>query len=219
VDLLKGHHLLEEAQALLVKVERPQPGAGEGKLKVHSREPAWLSRGWPGLHETRYLWPLGEEEQKSLSGSWLAGRLARGSALPADGTATPGEALLAWFLPQPARAAWWEGQEPALDWGHPRPFPPAGYFQTDLAGRFRPEITFSRATQGYQALRIDAAPQELTPFHQDRQGLSRFKGGQPDAAQAAFHGLAQHSDPFWQRLGQVRLADLELFRLQAEPSP
>ncbi len=59
----------------------------------------------------------------------------------------------------------------------------------------------------------------MGPFYQDRLGLSHLNDGQPDAAQATFQELAQHHDPFWQRLAQIRLADLELSRLQAEPSP
>jgi hypothetical protein len=58
-----------------------------------------------------------------------------------------------------------------------------------------------------------------TPFQKDRLGLSHLQEGQPEAAQAAFQELAQYHDPFWQRLAQVRLADMELSRLQTEPAP
>jgi len=49
--------------------------------------------------------------------------------------------------------------------------------------------------------------------------LSHLKSGKTDAAQKTFQELAQHNDLFWRRLAQVRLTDLELSRLQAEPSP
>jgi hypothetical protein len=216
-DLLKAHHLLEEAQALLAKTAPPQTGPRAGKLNLNCREMFWPAPDWPERNHEPYLCPLGEEEQKSLLGSWLVGRLARGPAPLAVGAPKPGEAWLAWFLPQPAQAAWLEGRLPAL--APPWSCSPADHWQTDWAGGYLDAGDFSRAAQAYPLLTNDTASQAQTPFSQDRQGLSRFKGGQPDAAQAAFHGLTQHSDPFWQRLGQVRLADLELSRLQAEPSP
>ncbi len=62
-------------------------------------------------------------------------------------------------------------------------------------------------------------PRNPGPFYQDRLGLSHVKQGQMDEAQATFKELAQNNDPFWQRLAQVRLTDLEMSRLQAEPAP
>jgi hypothetical protein len=57
------------------------------------------------------------------------------------------------------------------------------------------------------------------PFSQYCLGVNRLQDGHPEEAQATFQELAQNHDPFWQSLARVRLADLELSRLQAEPAP
>jgi len=57
------------------------------------------------------------------------------------------------------------------------------------------------------------------PFDQDRLGVRHLRDGHSDSAQATFQELSQQKDPFWRRLAQVRLADLELSRLQAESFP
>jgi hypothetical protein len=88
-----------------------------------------------------------------------------------------------------------------------------------LAQRYWVESQLSQAAQMHQLMANKPLGQNLSPFYQDRLGLSRLKEGQPDAAQATFQQLAQHNDSFWRRLAQVRLADLELSRVQAEPSP
>ncbi|MFZ2088313.1 MAG: hypothetical protein WAU47_07035, partial [Desulfobaccales bacterium] len=113
-----------------------------------------------------------------------------------------GEALLNWFFPPRAHADWFADPAPGMDqallYSSPSSPPPAGLDQTTTA---------------------TAIDKDSSPFIQDRLGLSHLQEGQPEAAQATFQDLARHHDPFWQRLAQVRLADLELARLKTEPAP
>uniref|UniRef100_A0A7C5ELF1 Tetratricopeptide repeat protein n=1 Tax=Desulfobacca acetoxidans TaxID=60893 RepID=A0A7C5ELF1_9BACT len=220
-DILKEHQLLEAARAILSKVEQTSPQVQESRLRVYSLELAWLSRGWVGLADTLRFGVKGDEDRKALVASWLASRLHQSQASAGAESASPGEALLAWFLPQPARAAWLAGQSSALTLAlqHPWPFPVTGPFYAELARRFWAEGDFPGAAKVYQTLAKEAASEELALFYQDRLGLSQWKGGQPEAAHTTFSGLAQQNDPFWQCLGQVRLADLELARWQSEVSP
>jgi len=220
-DLLKEHGLLEEAQALLTRMGKRNNPLWQSKLKSHSLELAWLSRGWEGLTDTLQQASPGKEEQKFLLRSWLSRREADGPPPPADWATTTCETLLPWFLPQTANAAGLEIQEPALQqaFQHSWPAPVTGRLQAELARRYWSQGDFSRAAQLYQMMAENSVSENLTPFYQDRLGLSRLKEGQWDAAQAVFHGLVQHGDPFWQRLARVRLGDLELARLRQKPSP
>ncbi len=60
---------------------------------------------------------------------------------------------------------------------------------------------------------------ELIPFLRDLEAVGQVRDGRMEAAQATFQELSQNRDPFWQRLARVRLADLELSRLQEKSSP
>jgi hypothetical protein len=215
-NLLKENGLLEEAQALLAKAGHKSQGNRQGMLKGSCLELAWLSRGWPRIADTLKQVSGGEEEQKFLLHAWLA-RLQAG----VDSSTTPGKDLLAWFLPQKANAARLDLPVTALEQALQHPWSALGAdrLQAELAQRYWAESQFSQAAQMHQLMANKPLGQNLSPFYQDRLGLSRLKEGQPDAAQATFQQLAQHNDSFWQRLAQVRLADLELSRLQAEPSP
>ncbi len=215
-NLLKENGLLEEAQALLVKAGHKSKGNGQSMLKGSCLDLAWWSRGWLHIADTLKQVSGEEKEQKFLLHAWL-GRQQSGI----DSSATPGKDLLAWFLPQKANAAWLDLPVTPLEQALQHPWPALGAdrFQTKLAQRYWAESQFSQAAQRHQLLVNKPLGQNLSPFYQDRLGLSRLQEGQPDAAQATFQQLAQHNDSFWQRLAQVRLADLELFRLQAEPSP
>jgi hypothetical protein len=175
----------------------------------------WLSGKWPGLKHILAQVDPGEEVRQSLLGPWLTGfRAGAASDL------APGGGLESWFTPGGALAAGLAGPPPARGpiLLHLRPTPLLAGLRADLARSSlsaRPFFITSRLGHS------PAAPltEDLGPFHQDRLGLSHLNDGQPEAAQATFQELSRHHDPFWQRLARVRLADLELSRLQAKPSP
>lgn len=218
-DLLKEHHLLEEARAVLAKMEKQQPRAQESRLRLYSLELAWLSQGWPGLVDTLHSGVKGDEERKALVALWLTSRLQQPQASPEKDISSTGEALWAWFLPQPARAAWLAGQTSALALKHPWPFPLSGPTSGEVAKRFWTDDEAATVAKVYKTLAKETGSEDLVLFYRERLGLSHFQGGQPDAAQVIFAELAQQPDPFWQCLGQVRLADMELARWQTEVSP
>lgn len=220
-DILRDHGLLEEAQALLTRWGKHHTFQWQRRPKSNSLELAWLSRGWQGLTDTWHQEPSGKEEKKSLLHSWLARREAGGLFFSVGRATTAGETLLPWLLPQAANAAERKIQTPALAkaWQNSWPAPLDRCLQAALARRYLTQGEFSREAQVYQMMAEKSAGGNLTPFYQDRLGLSRLREGQLDAAQTVFHVLAQHGDLFWQRLARVRMGDLELARLQKEPSP
>jgi hypothetical protein len=146
--------------------------------------------------------------------------LARWQAGVDSSTSTVGD-FLAWFLPKKANAAWRDLQIKTLKQTrqHPGAAPFVDRLQAELARRYWAESHFLRTAQINQLMAAKPCGRDLSPFHQDRLGLSHLKEGQPDAAQTTFQQLAQQNDPFWRRLARVRLADLELSRFQSEPSP
>jgi tetratricopeptide (TPR) repeat protein len=215
-DLLKKNGLVEEAQALLARAPDNFKGNRPKMLKTYGAEQPGLSTNSPGFTGTSSLGPDVAEEDKFLRPSWLP-RCQAG----VEPSANPSEALMAWFLPRKANAAWMEGQVPGLGpsllYSRPASFPDRP--RTDLGRCASPEAGFSRSTPPGRTVPDLPRPGDLGPFYQDRLGLNHLIEGQPDAAQATFQELAQHHDPFWQCLARVRLADLELSRLQAEPAP
>jgi hypothetical protein len=128
---------------------------------------------------------------------------------------------LAWFLPQQAHAGASGKQVPALEQAlrHSWPAPLAERLQGELAQHYWSRGDFPQAARVYQVMVEKSAIPGITPFYRDRLGLSRWREGQTDAAQAAFQVLEQEGDPFWQHLARVRLADLEVARLQTASSP
>jgi hypothetical protein len=209
-DLLLEFGLQEEAQTLLAQEDKKIEGDRRSKLQVHSLELAWLSWGWPGIADFLKQVPEGEERQKILLRSWLARWQAGGesSVLPVEGLPT-------WFRPRNFDA-WQQVRLPALEQEWAAPW--VERLQAGLALTFWAEAQFSPAAQMYQPLADQSRRAASSPFYQDRLGLSHLKSGESDAAQKTFQELAQHDDPFWRRLAQIRLTDLELSRLQAEPS-
>lgn len=214
-DLLKEYGLLEEARTLLTQEGKKIREDRRSKLQEQSQELSWLSQSWPGIATFLEQVTQGDEQQKFLLRSWLA-RWQAGI----KSSAGLDEALLAWFMPQKANV-WGEGQLPALEQSLTYPMAPplANRFQAELAQRYWAQSHFSPTAKIHQLMANNSLRADLSPFYQDRLGLSHLKGGETDAAQKTFQDLAQHNDPFWRRLAQVRLADLELSRLQAEPSP
>jgi len=213
-DLLKEYGLLEEAQTLLTQEGKKIREDRRSKLQKQGLEVSWLSQSWPGIAPFLQQVTQGDEQQKFLLRSWLA-RWQAGI----KSSAMLDEIRLAWFLPQKAKV-WWEGQLPALEHSLNNPVTPlADRFQAELAQRYWAQSHFSSTAQMHQLMANNSLRADLSPFYRDRLGLSHLESGETDAAQKTFQDLAQHNDPFWQRLGQVRLADLELSRLQAEPSP
>lgn len=214
-DLLREHGLLEEAQTLLGQQIKTNEADRRSRLQVPALELACLSQGWPKIAKIVHQLTPEKEQQKFLLRSWLARwRAGVGSA------AFPFEALPAWFIPFKSIACW-EKQLPAPEAGfiQEAAAPWAERLQTGLALTFWAEARFSLATQLYQSLADHSLQAASTPFYQDRLGLRHLQHGETDAAQQTFQDLAQHNDPFWRRLARVRLTDLELSRLQAEPSP
>jgi tetratricopeptide (TPR) repeat protein len=217
-DLLREYGLLEEARTILTQRDRKSRAERGSKLQAQGLELAWLSKDWPGIAACLEQVPEGEENQKLLLRSWLT----RWQAGVVESSAIVDEALLSWFMP-PKAYVWWEGQLPTLEQGlkylAAPPFPSFAKFQAGLAQRYWAQSHFSPTAQMHQLPANKPLRVGLTPFYQDRLGLDHLKSGETDAAQKTYQELAQHNDPFWRRLAQVRLADLELFRLQTEPSP
>jgi tetratricopeptide (TPR) repeat protein len=215
-DLLQKNGLLEEAQALLARAADKNRSNQQDMLNSYSFQRSWLPGCGAGVAHVLNLIPPREEEQKFLSPAWQP-RWQAG----VEPAATPGEALLTWFLPRPANAAWLEGQTPILgknllhSWSPVLPNQPPA----ELGRCFLPEGPFSRALQSPHPLAGQSLGEDQGPFTQYCLGVNRLQEGHPDEAQTTFQELAQNHDPFWQNLAQVRLADLELSRLQAEPAP
>jgi hypothetical protein len=214
-DLLKEYGLFEEAQTLLTqKIKKTESDRHSG-LQVPGLELAYLSRGWPGLADFSNLLPAGEEQQKILLRSWLT-RWRAG----VKSSALPFEALPTWLTPPLSTACW---EQPLQTLEHslaPEGDTPwARRLQAGLTLTFWAEAQLSPTGQLFPFLAEQSLRAASSPFYQDRLGLTHLKNGETDAAQQTFQDLAQHNDPFWQRLARVRLTDLELTRLQAEASP
>ena len=214
-DLLKEYGLLEEARTLLTLEGKKIREDRRSKLYKQSQELSWLSPSWLGIATFLEQFTQGDEQQKLLLRSWLA-RWQAGI----KSSAILDESLLAWFMPQKANV-WWEGQTPTQEHNlnYPLAPPMADRLQAGLAQRYWAQSHFCPTAQMRQLTSNKPLRGDLSPFYRDRQGLSHLKSGEIDDAQKTFQDLAQHNDPFWRRLAQVRLADLELSRLQAEPSP
>ncbi len=213
--LLREKGLCEAAQTLAAQTDQNQ---GEPRRMVDTQQPEipWLDGKWPGLAQVLAHVDPGGEVRQSLLASWLPGG---GAGVESDNNAEEG--LMAWFTPGRALAAGLAGPTPA--WGtnllHLRPNPLLERLRADLARSSLPGRPFFKTTLQLHFPADTPVTEDLGPFHQDRLGLSHLKDGQPEAAQTTFQGLSQHHDPFWRRLARIRLADLELSRLQAKPSP
>jgi len=207
-DLLQEHGLFEEAQTLLTQGIKKTEADQRSRLQVPGLEITCLSRGWSGVADFLNQFPQEEQQQKFLLSSWLA-RWRAGVA----SSALPFEAPPAWLTSPVSTAGWEELLQPgcATPW--------AERLQVGLALTFWAEAHFSPAAQVYQTAADQSLRAANNPFSQDRLGMIHLKNGETDAAQQTFQDLAQHNDPFWRRLARVRLTDLELSRLQAEPSP
>jgi tetratricopeptide (TPR) repeat protein len=215
-NLLKKNGLLEEARVLLAKAGDKNKNNQEDLLKSYSLQHSWLSGGCAGFAGILKRIPPREEEQQFLSQAWQPRWQAE-----VEPAGIPGEAFLTWFLPRPANAAWLEGQIPALEKQLLHPWPPAlpDRPQTDLARCSLPESSLPRSVQSLHPLAGQPLKGDQGPFTQYCLGVNSLQEGHSDEAQVAFQELAQNHDPFWQSLARVRLADLELSRLQAEPAP
>ena len=214
-DLLKEYGIMEEARTLLTLEGKKISEDRRSKLQKQSLELSWLPPSWPWIATFLEQITLGDEQQKSLLRAWVACWQAG-----IKSSAKLDEALVAWFMPQKAHV-WWKGRLPALEMSLNYPMAPPGAdrLQAGLAQRYWAQSHFSFRAQIHQLTANNTQSGDLSPFYQDRLGLSHLKSGETDAAQKTFQDLAQHNDPFWRRLAQVRLADLELSRVQAEPSP
>jgi tetratricopeptide (TPR) repeat protein len=215
-DLLQKNGLQEEARALLAKAGNKNKSNQENMIRSYSLQPSWLSGGCAGLAGTLNLVPPNQDEQQFLSQSWQPRWQAEGEPV-----LTPGEALLTWFLPRPAHAAWLEGKIPALENPLLHPGPPTlpDRPQADLVKCYLPESSFPHAAQSPHPLAGQILKREQGPFSQYCLGVNSLQEGHTEEAQLVFQELAQNHDPLWQGLARVRLADLEMSRLQAEPAP
>ena len=207
--LLQKNGLVEEAQALLAGAADKNRSNPQDLLTSRRGKQSGPPGCQAGLVGAPNPTPLGEMEQNFPGTAWQP-RWQAG----VEPAGTPGEDLLSWFLPRPANAAWLEGHLPALgknllSSGSPflldRP-------QYELADRC------FQAAQTPQPMTAPPVGQGQGPFYQYCQGMNRLQGGHSEEAQTTFQKLAQNHDPFWQTLARVRLADLELSRLQAEPA-
>jgi tetratricopeptide (TPR) repeat protein len=212
-DLLRQNGLVEEAQVLLTKISNDHLGGQQKMLKVNGGEEPGTARDPAGSRETPALASTVLDEHKSPGPPRPSQEQAGIEPPPPAGKA--GQVSLA----APAAAPMSTEQDPAttptLLYSRP-PSPP----ERPLAKLAPP----SPGASGPKSVPTPTKPArptggQLGPFSQDRLGLSHLHKNQTEAAQAAFQGLAQENDPFWQSLARVRLADLELQRLQAEPAP
>jgi tetratricopeptide (TPR) repeat protein len=204
-DLLRQNGLMEEAQALLTKVSNNHLGQ---LLKTSGEEQPRTARGPAGNRKPPALDTTVMERPKSpqppLPSQEQAGVEPQPAGQPCQ--APPAAPLTA--VPDPATT-------PTLLYSRPPAIP-----KQPLAKLGTP----SPQGPGAKSVSTPTKPArptggELGHFSQDRLGLRHLHNNQTEAAQAAFQGLAQTDDPFWQRLARVRLADLELQRLQMEPAP
>jgi tetratricopeptide (TPR) repeat protein len=214
-DLLQKNGLLEDARALLAKTRNKNKSNQEDMLKSYSVQHSGIPGGCAGSAGTLNLIPP-QDEQPFFSQAWRPRWQAE-----VEAALFPGEAFLTWFLPRPAHAAWLEGKIPALEkqllypWSPPLP----DRTQADLARCYLPERSFPRAVKSSSPPAGQPHKGNHGPFAQYRLGVNSLQEGHPDEAQVVFQELAQNHDPLWQSLARVRLADLELSRLQAEPAP
>jgi tetratricopeptide (TPR) repeat protein len=214
-DLLREKGLGETARTLAAQAGKNQ-AEPHRMIDIPPSEIPWLTGKWPGLTHILAQVDPGEEVRQSLLGAWLAGGRAG-----VESESAAGDGLLAWFPPGGALAAGWAGPPPARGPNllHLRPNPPLERLRTELARSSLSERPFFKTSRLKHSPAEAPVTEDLGPFYQDRLGLSHLKDGQPEAAQTTFQELSRHRDPFWQRLARVRLADLELSRLQAKPSP
>jgi tetratricopeptide (TPR) repeat protein len=215
-DLLQKNGLMEEAQALLAGAPVKIRGNQQGTLTSDNLNHFGLAGCQADLHGAKNPISLREMEQKFLTPAWQL--RFRAGVEPAG---TSGEYFLSWFLPRPAHAAWLEGHLPPLGEnplhsGSPllpdRP-------RYELAWRGAPDSSSHQAAKAPLPKAKQPVGPAQGPFSQYCLGMNRLQGGHPEEAQASFQELAQNHDPFWQSLARVRLADMELSRLQAEPTP
>jgi tetratricopeptide (TPR) repeat protein len=215
-DLLQKNGLVEEAQALLAGAIGKNRNNQQDMPKSYSlREP-----GLPGSQAALLGAPnpisLREGQQKFLEPAWQV----RWQAGLEPGR-TPGEDILSWFLPRPAHASWLEGHMAPPGKNLMQSWSPLlmNRPRYELARPCVHESSFPQAAQTPRPLAEQPAGHAQGPFSPYCQGVNRLQDGHPEEAQATFQELAQNHDPFWQSLARVRLADLELSRLQVEPAP
>jgi tetratricopeptide (TPR) repeat protein len=215
-DLLQKKGLVEEAQNLLAGGADKNKNNQQNTLKSYSWKQSELSDGWAGLAGAVNQVSLWEMEPQFLAS---VGQLRWWARIEFAGTS--GEDILSWFLPRPANAAWVEGRIPDLGKNLVPPWSPLlpDRPRYELAGCGFLESSFSQAAQIPQPLAEPPEGQTQGPFYQYCLGVNCLQDGHPEEAQANFQRLALNHDPFWQSLARVRLADLELSRLQDEPAP
>jgi tetratricopeptide (TPR) repeat protein len=77
---------------------------------------------------------------------------------------------------------------------------------------------FAQAAKIYKQLLAAGGRGGNAAFYQDRLALAQLNGRRPDAALQIYRDLGQGKDGFWQLLSRTRMADVELRRLEMEPS-
>ena len=215
-NLLQKNGLVAEAQAVLTGATVKNRSNPQDILKVYSLNQSGLPGCQAGLLGEKNPISLRGMEQKFPEPAWQL-RFQAG----VDPAGTPAEDFLSWFLPRPAHAAWLEGHLSPLGKNLMHSWSPL------LLDRPRYELTrhcalenpSPQAAQAPPPMTAQPAGPAQGPFSQYCLGVNRLHGGHPEEAQATFQELAQDHDPFWQSLARVRLADLEMSRLQAEPAP
>jgi tetratricopeptide (TPR) repeat protein len=215
-DILKENGLWEEAQTLLAQGDDCTGDHSRKLLQGRCQGLSWPFKAGPGVSHPLNPVPGGEEMQKSLLSAWPARRRAAAeSSIPSS------EGFIDWLLPQRANAAWLEGKVPgrAQDLLHPWPAPLAELLPSEMARCSLADGHFLKPVQINHLMADKPTGKDLGPFDQDRLGVRYLHDGHSDSAQATFQELSQQKDPFWRRLAQVRLADLELSRLKAESFP
>uniref|UniRef100_A0A7V6A3Z9 Tetratricopeptide repeat protein n=1 Tax=Desulfobacca acetoxidans TaxID=60893 RepID=A0A7V6A3Z9_9BACT len=213
--LLQQHGLADEAQAVLAgatgkdrKNQQDMPTAGRLNQSL-------LLGGQAVLPQAKSPTPLRELAETISAPAW---QLRWPAGFEPAGTAGD---FLNRFQPCPPHTAWLQGYLPPLGKDLMPSWSPLLMDQPryETARECASESSSPQEAPAPAAMAKQPGEPVQEPFSQYCLGVNCIQGGHPEEAQAIFQELAQNHDHFWQNLARVRLADLELSRLQAEPAP
>ena len=227
-ELLQENGLYGEARSYLLLARDQGPPQVRAQALVGLLEGAWSTKNLPDFAGAWMLWRQNREEtspalKTRLEKLPLPEGFFSEAAGPGTGKTPEEDALAALF-------DWWSGKTPdasrqagllrCLEHFLLSPLPRAlkERLQLQLAQLQWSQGNFPHAARIYKELLAANAKGENAAFYRDRLALAQIKGRHPDAALEIFQGLSQEGDNFWQLLSRTRLADVELRRLQTEPT-
>ncbi len=221
-QLLKETGFVNQAGDLLQKLCERGPSSLRPQVFSDLLELAWVSQGWPEVVNALKLW---RQTQGNASGGLRQGAAGdgdpHGSGVGEELPACTQALGMPWTVLKTLASDETEGHLQELEEMLHRPLA-AGLREKvmlKLAQLYRQQGDFARAAEIYRGMATQAPPGEAGIFYYDRLGTCYVKGRNLDLAQEVFQGMEREADHFWQLLARVRLLDLELARLKAEPSP